>query len=242
MLIVGLDAAADLANFGYAITRLETNVLHRIESGVLGDESRISSLAARHLQVASQVLISIDAPLGWPRSLGRALWAHQAGQSILVPPNQLFRRATDLYIKRTTGKQSLDIGADRIARAAWSALNVLGILRRELAHPLPMVWEPAFEERFGVIEVYPAATLAGWGLRSDGYKKKNEQIEARRSIAQFFGERAPWLSELVNESVDVFDAGLCAIAGGDFLAGRAAGPTDRELAEHESWIWVRSSR
>jgi len=241
MLIVGLDAAADLANFGYAIARLEADVMHRVEAGLLGSESRISSLAARHLQTATQVLLSIDAPLGWPRPLSRAISAHRAGQSIPDHPNQLFRRATDLYIKRTTGKQPLDIGADRIARAAWSALNVLGIFRRELAHPIPMVWEPDFDGRFGVIEVYPAATLAGWGLRSDGYKK-NEQIEARRTIAQFFNGRAPWLSELVNDSVDVFDAGLCAIAGSDFLAGRAAGPTDRELAEHESWIWVRSSR
>jgi len=239
MLIIGLDAAADLANFGYAVVRVEADSLHLLDAGRLGSESRIQYLVAQHLGSAPQALISVDAPLGWPRPLGSALSSHQAGQALPTSAHELFRRATDVHVKRLTRKQPLDIGADRIARAAWSALNVLGTLRRLLDDPLPMVWEPNFRERRGVIEVYPAATLVAWGLRSDSYKS-DEQIDARQAIARFFGERAPWLVDLAEGSVDVFDAGLCAIAGSDFLAGRAAGPPDRHLAEQESWIWVRT--
>lgn len=239
MLIVGLDAAADLANFGYAVVREDGNVLRLIDSGCLGRESHLDSTIGRHLRSETRALVSVDAPLGWPSPLGNALSKHSAGQELPVPANQLFRRSTDLHIKSLTKKQPLDIGADRIARAAWSALNVLGALRRLLGEALPMVWEPDFEARVGVIEVYPGATLAGWGLRSDSYKQ-DDQVDARRSIAGFFGGRAPWLSDLVQGKVDVFDAGLCTIAASDFLTGLAGGPPDRALAELESWIWVRT--
>jgi len=38
---------------------------------------------------------------------------------------------------------------------------------------------------------------------------------------------------------DVFDAGLCVVAGDDFLAGHVLYPDDQAVAEREGWIWVR---
>ena len=38
---------------------------------------------------------------------------------------------------------------------------------------------------------------------------------------------------------NVLDAVLCVIAGLDFVGGAASGPSDRDTAEREGWIWVR---
>jgi head-tail adaptor len=35
------------------------------------------------------------------------------------------------------------------------------------------------------------------------------------------------------------DALVCAHAGIEFVTGRAVWPSDREIAERESWIWFR---
>jgi predicted nuclease with RNAse H fold len=238
MLILGLDAAADLKRCGYVLAWFRDGVVDLTDAGTLDSSQNIEKQLAVPLQAADRALIAIDAPLGWPLSLGQALIEHRAGQEIIQPPNELFRRETDRYVRRHIGKQSLDVGADRIARAAWSALDILGQLRELVGQPLPLAWSPDFPEKVGVIEVYPAATLAAWGRGKESYKKP-DQVSARRRITDCFRERASWLGDLAEGSVDVFDAGLCVIAACDFLEGAAPGPEDRQLAEREGWIWVR---
>jgi hypothetical protein len=39
-------------------------------------------------------------------------------------------------------------------------------------------------------------------------------------------------------SADPVDAAVCVLVGADFMAGRAMGPENRSLAEHEGWIWT----
>jgi hypothetical protein len=240
--IIGLDAAADLANFGCVVCRHVGGVLELEDQSVLNDVGGEAALAWLCSDGSERTLIAIDAPLGWPAPLTDCLGRHQAGGPLTADANDLFRRETDKWVRRVTGKQSLDIGADKIARAAWQALNVLNRLRTASGQLIPLAWRPDFESRVAAIEVYPAATLVANGLNSTGYEDASRGIEARRALSEALAGRAPWLAELIHGKVDVFDAGLCAIAGADFMDGFACGPEDQTLAEREGWIWVRSPR
>jgi len=242
LLIVGLDAAADLNNFGYVVCRFTRGRLELLAADVLGALARVKEIVGDHRHDDSKVLLAIDAPLGWPTALGEALQAHQAGEAIDVEPNDLFRRVTDKATKALVGKQPLDVGADRIARSAWRALNVLAEFRRCSGERIPLAMSPDFAGRMAVIEVYPAATLQAWGTTSSGYKGSDEGgATARGAIGRTFAERAPWLRGLVDNDVNVFDAGLCAIAAADFIEGLAVPPgdSDARAAQREGWIWVR---
>ncbi|MGQ0658699.1 MAG: hypothetical protein ACT4NU_11515 [Chromatiales bacterium] len=39
---------------------------------------------------------------------------------------------------------ALEVGADRIARAAYTALQALGLLRQMTNKPIPLAWSPDF--------------------------------------------------------------------------------------------------
>lgn len=239
MLLLGLDAAADLRKFGYAFGRLTLGAVELLDSGTLNAEAAVNDILAPRLQAADRALIAIDAPLGWPAPLSAALREHRAGKPFADQPNELFRRTTDQVVRQVIGQQSLDVGADRIACAAWRALAVLGDLRNRLGDGLPLAWSADLPGRFGVIEVYPAATLKAWGVPAAGYKKP-EAVAARRAIARRFVADESWLKLLASGPVDVFDAGLCLIAARDFLAGDVVLPKDLELAQREGWIWVKA--
>jgi predicted nuclease with RNAse H fold len=185
-------------------------------------------------------LIAIDAPLGWPQGMAKELSGHRAGEPIHMAPNELFRRETDRFIQRTLRKTPLDVGADRIARTAHAALRVLGEIRRELALPIPLAW---FSPPQGVaaIEVYPAATLLAHGIRASGYKRST-QVEARQEIITALARimTIKVQASLLETSADALDAVVCLLAAKDFLDGGAVGPTNREVAEIEGWIWAPS--
>ena len=129
---------------------------------------------------------------------------------------------------------SVDVGADRIARTAYAALTILGNLRVELGLPIPLAWAPADVSRVAAIEVYPAATLVAHRIRSTGYKKRDQTDERHEIIVALrtkltIGESVPDLAT----SADLVDAAVCVLAGADFISGRAMGPEDRPLAERE---------
>jgi hypothetical protein len=240
--IIGLDAAADLANFGCVVCSYAGGVLALEDKRVVGSPAGETALAASVGDGSERILIAIDAPLGWPAPLVDCLGPHRAGGPLPTAPNDLFRRQTDKWVKRVIGKQPLDIGADKIARASWQALNVLDRVRAASGQPIPLAWRPDFAPRVAAIEVYPAATLAASGLASTGYKDVTQGIDVRRQLASSkpLADRAPWLADLIHEKLDIFDAGLCAVAGADFLDGLADAPEDLPLAEKEGWIWVRA--
>jgi hypothetical protein len=192
---------------------------------------------------AGRVLIAVDAPLGWPRPMGNALARHRAGEPLEVAAHELFRRETDRFIRARIGKQSLDVGADRIARTAHSALKLLADVRRLTGLAIPMAWKSGFRDRVAAIEVYPSATLIAHGINGGGYKK-DEKIEERRAIiAQLRRLIAlPKDEAAMERSADSLDAAICVLAGLDFLRGEAHAPEDIELALHEGWIWVWAKR
>ncbi len=186
---------------------------------------------------AGPILLAIDAPLGWPSQLSAALIDHVAGAEIGVQPNMMFRRATDRFVQEKLGKTPLDVGADRIARTAHSALAILGSLRQELGQDIPLAWSTDFDH-ISAIEVYPAATLIAHGIGSSGYKN-SDQIARRQSIIESLKARVTISEEIsiIRSSSDALDAAVCVLAGADFLRKRALDPEDLAVAKREGWIW-----
>ena len=143
-------------------------------------------------------------------------------------------------VRQLVGKQSLDVGADRIARTAHAALRFLEALRRSTGQAIPLAWEQHWDEGVRAIEVYPAGTLAACGARAPGYKRR-EGHTPRRALLTFLEEWVvlPDDLSLMEQNHDALDAALCVLAGSDFLRGDVIGPANRPLAEKEGWIWVR---
>ncbi len=241
MLIVGLDAASQLENFGFALGRCEEGKVNVLAAGLLtGGVSVLHGFIKAHVVKSEPILVAIDAPLGWPVALGDMLKTHAAGKYIARKKDELFRRCTDEVIRGITRKAPMEVGADRIARAAHSALEVLHQLRAGLERELPVLWTVR-GDLDGVIEVYPGAMLKAMGISPNKYKEPH-QVEAREQIAKALHAIAPRLGKYVSQKADIFDACLCLVAAADFLAGRCRAPTAVELpfAEREGWIWVRS--
>lgn len=187
-------------------------------------------------------LLAIDAPLGWPLPLSDALHTHRAGDPLPLTPNALFRRETDVVIKRELGKQPLDVGADRIARTAHVALRLLQTVRDHTEAAVPLAWEPGSPVQSAAIEVYPAGTLIAHGIASRGYKKP-DAVEKRASILAHLPEylTPPQDTSVLLATDDALDALLCVLAGIDFLRGEVIRPTPTPRIHREGWIWVKSA-
>ena len=240
MLLIGLDAATDRKLFGYACGDLRRDTVHIECAGVLRISNRLDALGTEvlpRLRRAKRALIAIDAPLGWPEGMGKALMSHQAGGLIEDEPNLMFRRETDRHIKRLLGKQPLEVGANLIARTAHAALRTLDEIRVATGASIPLAWDVDFEG-FAAIEVYPAATLRAWRCTFRGYREANGR-SVRRKIADTVASGITPLQDYASAPLDAFDACLCLLAARDFLLGQAAPPGSSESARKEGWIWVR---
>jgi len=239
--IIGVDCATKDNRVGLAWGRVEGGEAW-IEEVTLGSRMvPVAETIAGWARRSRCTLLALDAPLGWPADLGGALVAHTAGNPIDVDPNHLFRRETDRFVKREIDKQPLDVGADRIARTARAALEVLQEVRDATGEAIPLAWDPDIGAGTYAIEVYPGATMAAYGVAAPGYKNRKEGLPERRSLLAFLGEqvRLPEDTALMEENDDVLDAGLCILSALDFLRGRAMEPEDLQKARKEGWIWVR---
>ena len=263
MFLIGVDYSAQEGNVGLAGGRLNGDSL-KIEfaecPGTRAEvEKKIVSRINAEKKNGGGVLISIDAPLGWPKSLSRALCWHKAGRAFSTPADQLFKRATDWWVRDKIKQKPLEIGADWIARTAYSALSFLLRLRNETGCAIPLAWEPGRVKGVSVIEVYPAATLKGLNISSadcrgkEGAERQKCIADWREDVINRLGVNGVWLSEDVvkNRSVlendHVFDAVLCVQAAVDFAKGCVVSPYEAEVdgakvstkrAKKEGWIWV----
>ena len=241
--IIGIDCAAQDKNVGLAFGRFDGHECHvsEVTHGKVVDS--VAGTVASWISADKPTLIALDAPLGWPAPLGENLHAHKAGEYITAESDMLFSRVTDKIVREKTRKKPLEVGADRIARAARSALNLLNDLRTLTNHPIPLqTAAPIMNDRICAIEVYPAATLIVKGYMQP-YKKK-EHIEARRSILNSLETQIHFSAnrDLVEENDDALDAVICVLAGIDFLRKNVIIPDQSEIqfAEKEGWIWVQS--
>ena len=263
--IIGIDCAAQPKDFGLARGRVRDGRLEIDEVPRLGSTDNCleklsatvrSWLVDSHADPPTRTLLALDAPLGWPFHMTRALHDHRAGASLAAPyaddpgernpGNHLFRRYTDRFIAEKFPGAPLDIGADRIARVARSALELLGGLRttEDGQCPVPLLWGPKGRERLGAIEVYPRLTLLKCDAeaRKFSYKgTKSEHAGDRREIVELLREtqtlklspdtlpRKKTKTGDLDYYHDSIDAVLCALEGLHFLLGESVGP-DHETA------------
>jgi len=186
------------------------------------------------------VLLAIDSPLGWPVNMGKTLCYHSAGKGIDIDSNDLFRRETDKFVKRKLGKQPLDVGADRIARTAHTALRIINELRLLTGKTIQLAWDNQNLIDISAIEVYPAATLDCYKITSTGYKEKNKKY-VRKEIVDLLRNYMIIPKDLVilEENADALDSVICLLAAKDFIDGNVYYPEDIGLAKLEGWIWVK---
>lgn len=240
--VVGIDAATDARRTGIAFATWTPHGT-RIAAARLGEDANdLARTTAAWVADSRRWLIAIDAPLGWPIPLGERLAAHRAGQPVGAGSDALFRRHTDLAVRERIGKTPLEVGADRIARTAVSALNLLAAISKRTGLEVPLTWTPDWPSGGASIEVYPAGTLKAYGLPASSYKgSADKDIERRKQLVRALGRKLtlPKDRRLLREAPDVLDACLCVLAAADFLDGAAPGPDDPGLAEREGWIWVR---
>ena len=157
--VIGIDCATDVKSTGLSIGIYNNCKMELKETRIGCKNSSIAETLYSWITPEEDVLLAIDAPLGWPASLGQALNKHSAGQAIDVDSNDLFRRETDKFIKKMFGKQPLDVGADRIARTAYSALKIIKELSLLTGESIKLAWDNLNLKGIFAIEVYPAVTL-----------------------------------------------------------------------------------
>lgn len=241
MLIVGIDCSTDPRKIGLAAAERRADSLRITDLRIGGTATEVRDILSRWISDSSACLLALDSPLGWPASLGRSLAGHDAGGALPVEANELFRRETDRTVRKEIGKQSLDVGADRIARTALSTLRLIQDLRDTLNIEIPLAWSPDLVRCTAAIEVYPAATLIGHSLRASGYKdvkRQPERVEIVKELAPKMEIGAPHL-QLAEGNADLLDALVCVLAGDDFLNGDCVNPKNPREATKEGWIWFR---
>jgi len=238
--VIGIDCAVDERKVGLAIGSYTDGICRLVSLPSSVKMVSVMELVCGWINRSTRVLLAMDAPLGWPSALGTALSGHLAGREIRSCSDLLFRRTTDRFVKTHLNKQPLDVGADRIARTAKAALDLLTQVRSQTGLSVPLVWNAEFKEKVGAIEVYPAGTLISYGLPSSGYKKK-DQTTARKKILTGLGNyMKPGVNlEDAKKNADVLDAIVCVLSGADFLRNEAYYPEDFSQAEKEGWIWVK---
>lgn len=239
--IIGIDCAVDPKNVGVCRAMWSEGTLSVLELHGRASARDIASMANVWLADEPRALFALDAPLGWPVPLAEALLAHQAGQPMPHEANELFRRLTDDVVATRLKKRPLDVGADRIARTAYAALELLRELRWTTDLAIPLGWSPGIPAQTSAIEVYPAGTLKARGLASSGYKGAGNQGARRRLVEELLDQMVldADVAGAMVASDHLLDAVLCALAGLDYVQGNVMVPPDLERARREGWIWVR---
>jgi predicted RNase H-like nuclease len=239
--IIGIDVATDPKKryISFATFNEHKVSLDWVADG--NDQPKLVADISQALKRNEKVLLALDAPLGWPAPLGQALTSHSAGNSLNHPPNDMFRRSTDRFIKEKINKQSLDVGADRIARTAHAALSFINEISKSIKAQIPLAWDISIET-ISAIEVYPAATLIVHGMIDRGYKGRDGEM-ARDAILSKLLETIVVSTDqrkLLLSNDNALDSVICVLAGQDFLHGSCYAPVDLALAKKEGWIWVKN--
>ncbi len=234
MLIAGLDLAAEpkgsaLATIDFGITKARLNSLQ------VGVDDQIILDTAPTIDK-----LGIDCALGWPIEFTNFLQAHKIGgsDSASFDGGMNFRRAlayreTDRATREVIGRWPLSVSTDRLG---MTAIRCAGLLSKLSArnHNVSRAGEGL------VVEVYPAASMRIWGLRSAGYRNSKD---TRRALLQELNDLAPWFDtteygELMIESCDAFDSVFAALAARAVSLGAStpAPAAHFERAKIEGWM------
>ena len=226
--LIGIDCATQPNKVGLALGELDGDGV-RIKACRTGNPKEApASIVCSWLKPGETALLALDAPLGWPLAIGRALAGHQAGAAMGATAHSLFRRQCDDDIYERFGKRPLEVGANFISRTAVAALDLLADIRSITGETIPLAWTPADLGPITAIEVYPAATRLAHG--SPG---KGGSIEGLEPLLDLSG-----LDGGLPASADAIDSLVCVLAAADFIQGRARPPLDLDIAKQEGWIWT----
>ena len=168
MIIIGIDCATKDEKVGLALDSVGYDKV-AIREVCLGSRNKPAAAITEWLKRGKPALLALDAPLGWPVALAEELPRHLAGRSLEACPDNLFSRFTDKAVQKAIGKKPLEVGANLIARTAYSALKLLETLRKESGLPIPLAWQWENIVGTSAIEVYPAATLKALKIEVKGY-------------------------------------------------------------------------
>ena len=251
--IIGIDCATQPNKIGIALSKLENDhlIIQHVQRGNENASTipEIAGLLGKWMADSKPTLLALDAPLGWPVGIRRALRHHQAGHPVRVERCQMFHRVTDQFVEQKIGKRPLEVGADRIARTAHVALELLGCVRENTNKMIPLKWDSAPLTDVQAIEVYPAVTLLSLGIEAKKYKstKKDEIPCARKSIIKKLKHHIEFnqaTEALMEKNDDLIDAVLCVLAGADFLNGKCYEPPEntKKIVLIEGWIWFRGKK
>ena len=226
--IIGVDCATQPGKTGLALAQLESDHFLITEVVTGSTRRKPEEIISSWVATSRQVLLALDAPLGWPGDLAPGLLHHRAGELVTTEPDKLFHRHTDQVIQDRLGKRPFEVGANLIARTAHAALVLLDRLRRITKQDIQLAWVPGRSNILSAIEVYPAETRLVRGV-----------VDKPGSLLGL--EQELHISEpgLVGTSPHARDAIVCALAGADFLRGLSVPPDDMALAVKEGWIWLR---
>jgi predicted nuclease with RNAse H fold len=206
MITAGVDLSSQAAKTATCVIDWSDQRAKVVELTLGGDDDSISALIARVDK------LGIDVPLGWPIAFAEAVVGYSVDGSwpteYLHTDNVSYRyRRTDLWVWKNLGTSPpLSVSADRISLPAMRAAALLSHLPQRSARDGSGV----------VVEVYPAAALRRWGLRSRQYKRK-ENSDARRELVARLLAETTWLSiesssaDLCIDSDDAFDALVAAL-------------------------------
>jgi predicted nuclease with RNAse H fold len=220
--LVGIDWSAVEAKRGLAVVDYAEGSPRVVELSACNSRRTAMRLIAEAVSDASTPsVIAIDAPLGWPIGMSPSLANHWAGEGLNVVADRMFSRDTDRFVQATLKKRPLEVGANLIARTAYSANQFLRDLRKETSRAIPLLWSPDELRDCGVIEVYPAAT----------------KIVAKPQTAS--GALGIEGTELTCSNGHVADAVWCAVAALHFVRGECHSPHDIVTSRREGWIWFQ---
>ena len=184
----------------------------------------------------------IDCPLGWPGAFVDFVAAHRSGHVALPRDDtgtgwrrELTMRRTDAFVRDQLHLVPLSVSADRIAHVALRCAVLLAKLDAS-GRPVDRSGAGA------VVEVYPAASLRGWGLRHRGYKQPRTP-DVLAAAADDLLAAAPWLDcgpheETIRRSHDAFDAVIAALTARAASRGQTYPPGGDDLAAATAEGWI----
>ena len=234
MRTLGIDLASDPDNSAYCVLQWAAGRAEIRELGVGAHDDRLLELH----QAAD--VTGIDCPFGWPTAFLAFLCATSRPTGEPMPGwsrehrDGLRFRVTDLRVRQELGSSPLSVSADRIAIPAF---RCQGLLTRR-----------GVNDRSGdgrVYEVYPAAALKRWGLRSSGYKKAKGALR-RKELVRKLQKKAQWLRlsdgqrRTLVGSDDALDALIAALNARAARLGMTIRPGEDEhrAAVREGWIAI----
>lgn len=235
MLLCGVDLAADESRT--SLCRIEWDQTDGLK--VIEVVERASNAAIKDAYKKSDAT-GIDCPFGWPNEFLGFLQCHAEGndpsaETATILQRERFQyRLTDLFVKQETGLRPLSVSTDKLGVVALRCAGVIGDLTR------------AKFDRSGsqnLYEVYPAASLAKWGIATPtrGYKDGKNGVANRVLILDALESAAGFDlgcdRSLFSDSHDNLDALLSALTAGLAKQGQTTAPAgDEEVIRAEGWI------